>query len=133
MDRLGRTRTFYISCAGLIISLSLIAILPRELLPIAPAMCLFFLMFNYAWIVVYIPEIIPTEIRGSCLGWTTTISRIAFVLAPLAVSTMLEAFPDMKLFWVVAGAFMVIPLVFMMFVRPHETMGEELEEIELRR
>lgn len=133
MDKLGRMRAFYISCAGLILSLTLIGFLPRALLPIAPALVLFFLMFNYSWIVVYIPEIFPTEIRGSCLGWTTTISRGTFILAPLVISALLKAFPDMQFFWVVTGLFMFIPLLFMLFTRPHETMGEELEEIEVRR
>lgn len=133
MDKLGRTKTFYISCFGLIVSLTLVAFLPRLLLPIAPALVLFFLMLNYSWIVVYIPEIFPTEIRGSCLGWTTTISRGAFVLAPLAVSALLKAFPDMQLFWIVTGAFMFIPLLFMVLVKPHETNGEELEKIEVVR
>ena len=133
MDKLGRIKSYYVSCTGLILSLMLTSFLPREWLPIAPALVLFFLMFNYSWIVVYIPEIFPTEIRGSCLGWTTTISRCTFVLTPLAVSALLEAFPDMQFFWVIVGAFMFIPLLFLVFVRPHETMREELEEIEVRR
>jgi MFS family permease len=90
-------------------------------------------MFNYSWFIVYIPEIFPTEIRGSCLGWTTTISRGTFVLAPLAISALLKAFPDMQFFWLITGMFMVIPMAFIFFARPHETMGEELEEIEVRR
>jgi MFS family permease len=133
MDKIGRIKAFYFSCFGLILSLALTGFLPRELLPIAPALVLFFLMFNYAWIVVYIPEIFPTEIRGSCLGWTTTISRGTFVLAPLAMSALLKAFPDMQFFWLITGLFMVIPIVFILFTKPHETMGEELEDIEVRR
>ena len=133
IDKIGRIKAFYISCIGLILSLILIGMLPRALLPVAPALGLFFLMFNYAWIIVYIPEIFPTEIRGTCLGWTTTISRGTFVLAPLAISAMLRAFPDMKFFWLMAGLFMLIPLLFIFFTRPHETMGEELEDIEVKR
>ena len=133
MDKLGRLKAFYISCLGITGSLALIAFLPRELLPIAPALALFFLMFNYSWIVVYIPEIFPTEIRGSCLGWTTTISRGTFVLAPLAIKGLLNAFPEMDYFWLIVGLFMLIPLVFILLVKPHETMGEELEDIEVKR
>jgi MFS family permease len=133
MDKMGRIKAFYFSCIGLILSLALTGFLPREILPIAPALVLFFLMFNYSWIVVYIPEIFPTEIRGSCLGWTTTISRGTFVLAPLAMSAMLKAFPDMQFFWLITGLFMIIPTVFILLIKPHETMGEELEDIEIRR
>lgn len=133
MDKIGRMKAFYLSCVGLIISLALTGFLPRAWLPIAPALALYFLMFNYAWIVVYIPEIFPTEIRGSCLGWTTTVSRGTFVLAPLAISALLKAFPDMQFFWLITGSFMVIPILFVIFARPHETMGEELEDIESRR
>jgi len=133
MDKYGRMKSLLFSYAGLILSLSLVSFLPRDLLPITPALALFFLMFNYSWIVVYIPEIFPTEIRGSCLGWTTTISRCTFILAPLAISFLLNAFPDMKLFWVVIAAFLIIPIVFMLFTRPYETKGKELEEIEVKR
>jgi MFS family permease len=133
MDKLGRLKAYYVSCIGITLSLALIGFLPRELLPIAPALALFFIMFNYSWIVVYIPEIFPTEIRGSCLGWTTTISRGTFVLAPLAIKGLLTAFPKMDYFWLIIGLFMLIPLVFIILVKPHETMGEELEEIEIRR
>jgi MFS family permease len=133
MDKLGRIKAFYFSCTGLILSLILTGFLPREILPIAPALVLFFLMFNYSWIVVYIPEIFPTEIRGSCLGWTTTISRGTFVLAPLAMAALLKAFPDMQFFWLATGLFMIIPLVFLLLIKPHETMGEELEDIEIKR
>lgn len=133
MDKLGRMKAFYVSCIGVTLSLALIAFLPREWLPIAPALALFFIMFNYSWIVVYIPEIFPTEIRGTCLGWTTTISRGTFVLAPLAIRGLLNAFPKMDYFWLIVGLFMLIPLIFMLLVKPHETMGEELEEIETKR
>jgi putative MFS transporter len=133
MDRLGRMNAFYISCIGLMASLALVGFLPRSLLPFAPALVLFFLTFNYSWIVVYIPEIFPTQIRGSCLGWTTTISRFTYVIAPLAMSGLLTAFPDMKFFWVSSGAIMLVPLIFLLIIKPHETKGEELEEIEIRR
>lgn len=133
IDKIGRKKAYYISCIGLIVSLVLVGMLPRSLLFIAPPLAMFFLMFNYSWIVVYIPEIFPTEIRGTCLGWTTTISRGTFVLAPLVVSALLNAFPTMEMMWIIAGLFMIIPMLFVFLVRPHETMGEELEEIEVKR
>ena len=133
MDKFGRMKSFYVSSIGLILSLALISFLPRAWLPVAPALALFFLMFNYSWIVVYIPEIFPTEIRGSCLGWTTTISRLTFIIAPLIISALLKAFPDMQFFWVIIGGFLLIPLLFVLRFRPHETMREQLEDIEVRR
>jgi len=91
-------------------------------------------MFNYSWIVVYIPEIFPTEIRGSCLGWTTTISRLTFIIAPLIISALLKAFPDMQFFLgLLSVPSLLIPLLIVLRFRPHETMREQLEDIEIRR
>jgi MFS family permease len=91
-----------------------------------------FMGVSYAWIVVYIPEIFPTDRRGSCLGWTTTITRISYVLGPVVAAVLLPLSPKMEWFWVVTGAIMIIPAVSLFLIKPYETKNKELEEIENR-
>jgi MFS family permease len=71
----------------------------------------FFFGFSYIWIIVYIPEIFPTERRGSCMGWTTTVARASYVMGPSLAAIMLTVSPGMELFWLVGGLLMIIPIL----------------------
>jgi len=132
LDRIGRKLTFVIGCIGMAISIAPIGVLPDSMLRIAIIFGGFFIAFSYSWIVVYIPEIFPTERRGSCLGWTTTITRTSYVLGPILAAILLTLSPKMEWFWVIAGAIMIIPAVSLMLIKPYETRNKELEEIEYR-
>jgi len=132
LDKIGRKLTFVIGCIGMAISIAPIGILPDSMLRIAIIFGGFFIAFSYSWIVVYIPEIFPTERRGSCLGWTTTITRTSYVVGPMLAAILLTLSPRMEWFWVVAGAIMIIPAVSLMLIKPYETRNKELEEIEYR-
>jgi MFS family permease len=132
LDKIGRKLTFVIGCIGMAISIAPIGILPDSMLRIAIIFGGFFIAFSYSWIVVYIPEIFPTERRGSCLGWTTTITRTSYVVGPILAAILLTLSPRMEWFWVVAGAIMIIPAVSLMLIKPYETRNKELEEIEYR-
>jgi len=46
---------------------------------------------------------------------------------------LLEAFPTMQWFWVIAGLIMVVPVIIILALNPYETKTRELEEIEVRR
>ncbi len=133
MDRSGRNIVLYGGCIGLTISLSILGFLPRNLLPFFTPIAGFFITFVYSWIIVYIPEIFPTERRGSCMGWTTTTARVSYVIGPVTAAILLQAFPKMDWFWVIAGIIMLIPICVVTIFRPHETAKEELEEIEVLR
>lgn len=133
MDRSGRNIVLFGGCIGLTISLSIIGFLPRNLLLIFLPIAGFFVAFVYSWIIVYIPEIFPTERRGSCMGWTTTIARVSYVIGPITAAILLQFFPKMDWFWVVAGLIMLIPLCIVTIFKPHETTQEELEDIEVLR
>jgi MFS family permease len=93
----------------------------------------FFLGFSYTWIIVYIPEIFPTERRGSCMGWTTTTARVSYVLGPALAGIMLTVSPSMELFWILGGLLMIVPIVLVFLFHPYETKLKELEEIEEKR
>jgi MFS family permease len=132
LDKIGRKVTWVIGCLGMAVSMAPIGFLPDSVVRIAVISGGFFMGFSYAWIVVFIPEIFPTDRRGSCLGWTTTITRISYVLGPVVAAVLLTLSPTMEWFWVVTGAIMIIPAVSLLLIKPYETKNKELEEIEYR-
>jgi MFS family permease len=133
MDRLGRTPMLVGGCVGLALSVSLLGFAPPGLLPVLAAAIGFFLSLTYSWIVVYIPEVFPTERRGACMGWTTTVARISYVAAPALAAVLLRAFPTMDWYWVFTGAIVLIPIAIVLIVKPYETRTQRLEDIESRR
>jgi len=133
MDRIGRTPAFIGGCVGLAAILVVLGFGRGWVLPVAVAITGFFTSFTYTWIVVYVPEVFPTERRGACIGWTTTVARISYVVGPALVAVLLDAFPTMQWFWVVAAVIILLPIAIIHFANPYETKTHELEEIETRR
>lgn len=136
MDVIGRRKTLYLGSLGFAISVVLVDFSPREFLPLLTPLVYFFFMFWYAWIVVYLPEIFPTEIRGTCVGWASTIGRPAYVIAPLIISlifTLPKMEVTMKGFWTFTAIYPLISLLSIALLKPYETARKELEEIEVKR
>ncbi|HHH79887.1 MAG TPA: MFS transporter [Thermoplasmatales archaeon] len=133
MDKIGRGKALSMGCVGLAISLSLMGFLPENLLPFDAPVAGFFISFVYSWIIVYVPEIFPTERRGSCMGWTTTTARVSYIIGPVTAAVLLQSFPKMDWFWVAAGLIMLIPIAVIALFKPYETRVKELEEIEEKR
>jgi len=133
MDRIGRRLALILGCVALALFVALLGFVGGVLLPIVAAISGFFTSFTYTWVVVYVPEVFPTERRGACMGWTTTVARVSYVAGPALAAVLLDAFPTMDWFWVVAGAIMTIPIGIVLLLKPYETRDKELEEIELRR
>jgi len=130
MDKLGRKPTLVIGYLGLAVSLVTLAFSQGFMLPVATVLVGFFTAFTYTWIVVYIPEIFPTERRGACSGWTTTLARISYVVGPFLVGWLLSLFPDMKWFWVVAAGIVLLPIGIILIFNPTETKVKDLDTIE---
>ena len=133
MDKIGRKTGLLIGCAGLGLFVALIGMTPIDFARVLAIISGFFLGFSYVWIIVYIPEIFPTERRGSCMGWTTTTARVSYVLGPALAAIMLTVSPSMQYFWVVGGLLMIIPIILVFLFHPYETKIKELEEIEEKR
>ncbi|PKO14317.1 MAG: hypothetical protein CVU39_14870 [Chloroflexi bacterium HGW-Chloroflexi-10] len=133
MDRIGRKPALIVGCIGLALILVVLGFGQGILLPIAAAVTGFFTSFTYTWIVVYVPEVFPTERRGACMGWTTTIARISYVIGPLLTGLCLKLFPTMEWFWVIGGLVILLPIGIVYFFNPSETKKKELEEIEVAR
>jgi MFS family permease len=77
--------------------------------------------------------VFPTERRGACIGWTTTIARISYVVGPLLVGFLLNLFPTMEWFWIIAAMIMLLPIAIVFFFNPAETKVKSLEAIENER
>jgi MFS family permease len=133
MDRAGRRTTLIAGCLGLTITMSLLGFASGPFLPVAAALTGFFVSFSYSWIVVYVPEIFPTERRGTCMGWTTTAARIAYVVGPAYAALLLRAFPTMEWYWVAGGLVMLLPVLIISLFQPSETRVKSLELIEVER
>jgi MFS family permease len=133
MDRLGRRVGLIAGCVGQAVSLAALGFAPGVVLPVVAAVSGFFISFTYTWVVVYVPEVFPTERRGACMGWTTTVARVSYVAGPAMAAVLLQAFPTMEWFWVIAGLVMLVPISVVLLFKPYETKTNELEDIELRR
>lgn len=133
MDRVGRKPAFVVGCISLSLVLLVLGFANGWLLPVAAIVTGYFTSFTYTWIVVYVPEVFPTERRGACVGWTTTVARVSYVVGPALAAVMLKVSPTMEWFWVVAAIIVLIPIGIILTVNPYETKTKELEEIEVKR
>ncbi|MCD6284828.1 MAG: MFS transporter, partial [Anaerolineae bacterium] len=64
MDKIGRNTSLVAGCLVLSVFLVAMGFAGGILLPIITAISGFFTSFTYTWIVVYVPEVFPTERRG---------------------------------------------------------------------
>ena len=133
MDRMGRKKGLIIGGLGLALFTILLGLTPIDIARVIAIIVGFFLGFSYTWIIVYIPEIFPTERRGSCMGWATALARVSYVLGPALAAIMLTVSPTMEWFWVAGGLLMIIPIILVIIFHPYETKTKELEVIEVER
>jgi MFS family permease len=133
MDRIGRRTALIVGCAILAVIVALLGIADGILLPVLAAVSGFFTSFTYTWVVVYVPEIFPTERRGTCMGWTTTLARISYVVGPALAAVLLDVSPTMEWFWLATGAVILVPIGIVLLTKPYETKTVALEEIEAQR
>jgi len=132
-DRMGRTWALIVGCLGLSIFVVLMGVVQGFWLPVVTAISGFFTSLAYTWVIVYVPEIFPTERRGTCMGWTTTLARVSYVAGPALAAVLLNLFPTMEWFWVITGLIMLIPIGVILLFSPYETKVLHLEEIEAQR
>ena len=138
MDKLGRKITLVIGCVGSIIGYFGMGLTTSGagfyFSPIFFWMLFLFMPMILAWIMIYFAEIFPTEIRGTCVGITSTAARASYVLGPLMAALLLLLYLDTNMdgFWIAGGLFMIIPL-FSLLLKPYETKGRTLEEIQEQR
>ena len=133
MDKMGRNQTLIGGCVILSVLLVGMGFIDGWLLPVITAVSGFFTSFTYTWIVVYVPEVFPTERRGACMGWTTTVARVSYVVGPALAAVLLDVSPTMEWFWVTAAAIVLVPIAIILVSNPYETRTKELEDIAVER
>lgn len=127
LERIGRNITLIIGSFGAIISFVGLGLAG---LPAFFWGVYFFMAMVLAWIYVYVTEIFPTKVRSSSVGIAVTASRLGYILAPLIAAMLFLSLPgNWMAFWVVAGVFMIFPLLSFL-TKPYETKGKELETID---
>jgi MFS family permease len=127
LEKVGRNFTLVLGTLGAVISFMGLG------LTFMPAFfwgVYFFMAMVLAWIYTYVTEIFPTKVRSSSIGIAVTASRLGYILAPLIAALLLLVFPGNWLFfWMIAGLFMIFPLLSFL-TKPYETKGKELETID---
>ncbi len=127
MDKVGRRKTLVIGCLGSVASFVIISFTGS---PIALWGIFCCMPMVLAFITVYISEIFPTKIRGTCMGIIITISRAAYVVGPGL--SALSDYMGWTGYWIFTGLLMLLPLL-VLLMKPYEAMHKTIEEIETNR
>jgi len=95
---------------------------------IAFGCCMQFFMFGlWSLIYTYAAEVFPTRIRSTGCGTTSSVGRIAALIAPTLFGLLLPLIGQSGLFYIGAAVFVIGALL--IFIFGVETKGKSLEEI----
>jgi putative MFS transporter len=128
VDRLGRRRTlllFLFPCA--LASLGYAASRSATGILVCGSLISFFNLGAWGVVYTYTPELYPTRVRATGAGWASAFGRLGGILAPYAVSAVLDATGRQSLvFAMFAGVILATALV---AAAGEETRGLSLEAI----
>ncbi|MFW9826664.1 MAG: MFS transporter [Candidatus Thorarchaeota archaeon] len=128
MERVSRKVTLVISTIGSALGFILLGVTGH---PAALWTAYFSMTVLFTWIMVYFTEVFRTEIRTTGMGIASLGTRISYVFGPLIAAAMLATL-DWVMFWVIPGILLIVPL-FILFLKPYETKGKTLEQIQEER
>ncbi len=132
-DKLGRNATLIIGCVGAVLGFFILAIPIVSVATIGFYMVYLFMPILMGWIMIYFGEIFPTNIRATAIGITTTAARLSYVIGPLLSSAIFFVTNNnFMVFWIIGGILMIIPL-FSLLMKPYETKGKTLEDVQKER
>lgn len=80
---------------------------------------------GFSGVVPYLPELYPTALRSTGVGWSTGVGRLASLLASLLVGVLVAASALYTAFAVFAGCYLLASVVIIAFGR--ETKGQLLD------
>ena len=129
MEKVGRNGTMIVGCVGSSIAFIGIGLNGSPIFFFLGYLCMPIIL---GWIMVYFAEIFPTKIRSTAVGISALSSRAGYVIGPLIAAFLLLTYPTMEGFWVWGGIFMIIPLTALL-IKPLETKGKPLEEVQEER
>ncbi|MFW9900516.1 MAG: MFS transporter [Candidatus Thorarchaeota archaeon] len=128
MERVSRKVTLVFSTVGSVLGFILLGVTGH---PAALWTAYFSMTVLFTWIMVYFTEVFRTEIRTTGMGIASLGTRISYVFGPLIAAVMLATL-DWVMFWIIPGLLLIIPL-FTLLLKPYETKGKTLEEIQEER
>ncbi len=124
-DRFGdrRTYVFYLFASGLLAFLFGRATDPTMSTLLSPLLG-FFCTGCFSGFAIIASALFPTSVRGTALGFTYNLGRIASAVAPFTIGKMSESLGLSVAFWLTAGAYAIAAMV--AFALP-DTTGIALE------
>ncbi|MFX0074435.1 MAG: MFS transporter, partial [Candidatus Hermodarchaeota archaeon] len=128
MERVSRKVTLIFSTIGSSIGFIFLGLTGH---PVFLWIAYFAMTVLFTWIMVYFTEVFRTEIRTTGMGIASLGTRISYVFGPLIAAAMFATL-NWTMFWVIPGILLLIPL-FILFLKPYETKGKTLEEIQEER
>ena len=128
MEKLGRIIAFIFSSVGATLAYLGLAFIGH---PVFMVFIYYFMACFLGFLLVYIPEIFPTEIRGTATGLSLTLSRIGYVAGPLLAAVILiqETATTYMILYIVAAVFAVVPILSLL-LNKYEPKGKTLEKIQ---
>ena len=126
VEKWGRVRTLGVYLIGAAVAAYVFAITTNLTgIMIASTLMSFFALGAWGALYAYTPELYPTSARGTGMGWSGGIARIAGVLAPIVGARLLDVNLVLAL-TVYAVTFALAGIV--VFSMGRETMGKPLED-----
>jgi len=128
MEKIGRIVAFVFSSVGATLAYLGLAFIGH---PVFMVFIYYFMACFLGFLLVYIPEIFPTEIRGTATGMSLTLSRIGYVAGPLLAAVILlqETATTYMILYIVAAVFAVVPILSLL-LNKYEPKGKTLEKIQ---
>ncbi|MCE7749553.1 MAG: MFS transporter [Candidatus Heimdallarchaeota archaeon] len=128
MEKLGRMVAFIFSSVGATLSYLGLAFIGH---PVFMVFIYYFMACFLGFLLVYIPEMFPTKIRGTATGLSLTLSRVGYVIGPLVAAAILfvESKTTYMILFIVAGVIALVPLLTLVFNK-YEPKGKSLETIQ---
>jgi putative MFS transporter len=126
IERIGRRWTLAAYLFGSAVASYWFAIAANAPMIVAGGMFLSFALLG-AWgaLYAYTPELYPTEVRGSGMGWASAMARVAGILAPTVGGLLLQV--NLVLALTVYAGFFVLAGCATLFLT-HETRGRALSD-----
>ena len=128
MEKLGRMFAFIFSSVGAAAAYLGLALHGHYVFMI---FIYYFMACFLGFLLVYIPEIFSTKIRGTATGMSLTLSRLGYVVGPLIASAIIftKTATSFMILYIVAGVIVLVPIITLLFNK-YEPKGKTLETIQ---
>jgi MFS family permease len=128
MEKLGRMVAFIFSSVGAAAAYLGLALHGHYVFMI---FIYYFMACFLGFLLVYIPEIFSTKIRGTATGMSLTLSRLGYVVGPLIASAIIftKTATSFMILYIVAGVIALVPIITLLFNK-YEPKGKTLETIQ---